>query len=171
MAMTSDDRAASDAGRIPEGFYAARVAGVEQRDSKSSGKPMLVVTLRIKDGDWKGAELLDYIPFHVDFKIHDYLRAVGIQPDTFSFDHANGEDELGGLLLGKVVRTRVVHDSYEFTDSDGERKTGEGVKPRGVWPTERDRPLVAAPVPERDPLNPDPPDKPGPAGDDESIPF
>jgi hypothetical protein len=50
----------NEADRVPPGVYGAKV--VEAEDTKSkNGNPMIVLTWRILDGEWRGAELKDYV--------------------------------------------------------------------------------------------------------------
>lgn len=141
---------------LPIGYYQLRIAGVEPATSRA-GNRMAVVTLRVLEEPHKGAELTDYVVFteKARFRVEDYAKAAGVP--AFDLDESDPAEQLAGLLLGKVVKGKVIHDTYL---SDGETRTG--AKVRGVYPVQQERdpapgthPAMAADHPSQDPLAPD----------------
>lgn len=144
MRITPGDEA--PAGELlPVGYYEARIAGVEPGVSKA-GNRMAVVTLRIQDQAHRGAEVIDYLPFtdRAMWKIGQYAAAVGLT-EAFELDDQDPAESLAGLLLGKVVKVKVVHDSYRST-LDGSQRTS--AKPGGTYP-------LTSVKPQQAPIEPD----------------
>ena len=86
---------------LPKGKYSFEVAAAEQRDSKSSGQPMIALTLHVYDGKG-GAKVFvyDYLPSTFMRKCVEFCLCVGLT------DLAEGGDL---TAVRCVQRTGVVH--------------------------------------------------------------
>ena len=106
--------------QIPPGVYLARVADCKEEQSKQ-GNPMLSITWRIEKGDWKGAEIRDWVT--AIESTAGRVRALFIALDYTPPADGN---MLPKALVGKVGT--IVVRAEDYTGRDGEIRTSTKVK-------------------------------------------
>jgi hypothetical protein len=110
---------------IPEGRYPAYLFNAEHKDSRS-GNPMVVLTLKIVKGEFKGRNLWHYVTITPDtlWKVKQTLEALGVAVPK-SIVEVDFDDYLGKKCVAVVThreyqgKTREGVDSIELYESDG----------------------------------------------------
>lgn len=94
--------------RLPEGDYRVKITGVKPETSQA-GNPMLVWTLQITEGKYKGKKLTDRTALTPKalWRVRALLEALGISPPKklVSLDPAK--------LIGKELGVTLTDDEYE----------------------------------------------------------
>lgn len=95
-------------GIIPEGEYQVVVAKAAEVVTKTTGKPMVRVMLRVTEGTYKNSPIFDHIVFVEAMKGRNkhILKVLG-QPHEDDFN-VNAED-----WVGAECRVKVRHDLYQ----------------------------------------------------------
>lgn len=111
---------------IAEGEYEAIISDVELTESKSSGNPMLKLTVTVRNDvkqPHKKQKLWDYLVASEKamFKFHQVAKAVGL-PNGKDFKSI---EEFRNAILFKAVRINVVHEENEY---QGEKRKQARIK-------------------------------------------
>jgi hypothetical protein len=106
---------------VPEGAYRFRISKAEEKDSESSGKPMVIYTLKIQDeGPAFGRAVTVFASLAPTalMTIKSMYKACGYNPGPEGHDPESIVDmELYGTItheLGKDAVTRAVIKPYTF---------------------------------------------------------
>src|ERR1044072_129212 len=114
---------------IPVGVYKMVVSNAVKKKSKSSGNDMLELELEVPKGEHKGRKVWEYIVLdeNSDWKVAQLIDALGMkEKGTLDTDK----------LIGKSVKVRVKHETWETTNDEGEEelqvmsKVGSLLKPK-----------------------------------------
>jgi hypothetical protein len=83
--MTAQER--DERGKIfKEGFVDFSVMHIEDTESKTTHKPMLIINLQIWDENGKSGAIKDYITEDMSWKMHDFLESIGYKDDAETGD-------------------------------------------------------------------------------------
>lgn len=138
---------------LPEGNYLFNIYEVEESEysekSKNPGKPRLVVTLKVAEGDFAGRQVKDFnIPLFATWSsgatahtFYQFAKAIGATLD----DEGNVEFpvEEWSDLLGSQLKARVIH---EFDDDDADKTNPRARVGRYLAPDTAITPVVKEPV-------------------------
>lgn len=97
---------------IPKGIYNAEVDQCDFQISQSSGKPMFQIIFNIVDGEYANRKLYFYASFSEKALSGTKTALLRIEPTIFNGPFKPQEVADQGLLLGKPVRIKVTHETY-----------------------------------------------------------
>jgi hypothetical protein len=106
--------------KLPPGVYVAKIASIEESKSKA-GNEMLVITWRIDEGEWRGAEIRDWVTVieSTAGRVVSLLQALEVEIPA---DGMLEPTKLAGKGCEIVVRAE------DWTDKDGELRESTKVK-------------------------------------------
>lgn len=97
---------------IPKGIYDAEVDSCELQISNSSGKPMFAFVFNVTTGEYTGRKLYYYASFSEKALPGTKTALLRIDPTIFNGPFKPQEIADQGQLLGKPVRIKVTHETY-----------------------------------------------------------
>ena len=115
--------AAQGGAPLPEGSYLFNIFNVEEAEygenTANAGKPRLIVTLKVAEGDYKGRQVKDFgVPLFpnwasgaVAHTFYQFAKAVGGEVDedgNVSFPVDEWTD-----LQGETIKARISHEDYQ----------------------------------------------------------
>jgi len=126
---------------VPKGIYNGEIDSAEYGISQNSGNPMITVTAAITEGQYQGRKHSTYWSFSQ--KALPFTKAAinRVAPDLIAsgkFSPQRVCDE--GLLLGRPVRIRIIHEEYngEMRSRIGQLLPPAGNGAGGPQQTKRD---------------------------------
>src|SRR5260370_24200725 len=105
---------------VPDGLYPATIYNVERKNS-NAGSDMLVLTLKITEGEWASHTIPDYYVLTLEQlgKLKGLLLALGWSSELLTGEFAFEP----GDLLGKPVVIQVTHRPYEGQERNSIKAT------------------------------------------------
>lgn len=100
---------------IPKGVYQAVVDQVDFiAESKTSGKPMLAMTFKVADGEFKGRKLLPlYLSFSAGALAGTKSNLMRLDSEIFNSPFKPEMIAATGDLLNRECRIKVNHEDYQ----------------------------------------------------------
>lgn len=100
---------------IPVGAYKMVISNCQEKESKSSGEPMIELELEVPKGDHKGRKVWDYIVLSDsnDWKLRQLIDSLALkEKGTLDTDK----------IIGETILVRTKHEPYETTNDEGEKE-------------------------------------------------